>query len=162
MVALGTVLPSSNDAPDQGFAYAQIWNTDPTDEEAKYRLDPTAKADYYIWMDRLPNSNKTRWTLLRVPKDPNRMVENKFSKPLTHCHSKPPGKPAVDFAEGAHPGESSACKVATNDADPEVHRASSFSSLPFAPLLKRVAALVSDRAGAAPGAWFGCDTGCCR
>lgn len=156
---LGTVIPNPNDAPDQGFAYANIRNMDASDEEAKYRLDPTTQADYYIWMDSLPGFNKTRWTLLRVPKRGGN-VENKFSRTLTECH---PGPPAldVDFAEYKHP-RGSPCRVAMDDVDPGVNLASSFSSAPFAPLLKRIAALVSDRAGAAPGAWFGCGTGCCR
>jgi hypothetical protein len=161
--ALGTVLPRSYHAPDQGFAYAHIRNTDTTHQEAKYRLDPTSKADYYIWMDSLPGFNRTRWTLLRVPKDSTKRVENRLSKPLTPCHPGPPGMPAVDFAEYGHKS-GSPCRVATNEGDPGVSLASSVSSWPFAPFLKRVAAFVSDRAvvTATAGAWFGCDTGCCR
>lgn len=159
MEALGTEIPNPNDAPNQGFAYAHIRNMDPSDEEAKYRLDPTTQADYYIWMDSLPGFNKTRWTLLRVPKKGG-IVQNKFSKTLTPCHPGV-GYVGVDFAEYKH-ARGSPCRVATNEGDPGINLASSFSSWPFAPFLKRVAALVSDRAGAAPGAWFGCDTGCCR
>lgn len=151
-------VPDPDVPPAAGYAIARLTNLDPRDTEEQYHLVPSSRADYFVWIDAMPGSRRTRWTLLYVPTGSGN-VQTAFAKPLVRCHLRP-GRPAnVDFSEFQdHPV--GVCGVATNNVAPSVTLASVVSIRPLTALITRIGSMISGGARIPNGIWFEC-SGCC-
>lgn len=162
IVVLGTAVPHPDRPPADGYPIAILRNLDPSDREARYDLDPSREAEYYLWIDKVPSAVKTRYVLLRVPMRGGK-VEGKGSKQIAVCHYDPtpiPNKrPDVDFAEFKHP-LGNPCRVADGAVKPAVTHAATLSFHSVAILAARMREWL-DMRGPASLIWTDCDPGCC-
>lgn len=157
--------------PSAGMLAGRFTNLSPTHTEKMYLLLPSNQAKYVLWVDREPGTNRTRWTLLKVPTSAagGREVTIAHQETLEFCHPWEKGelpRADVDFAEYKHPGlaDTHPCMVAiaTNDRDHTVSHASAFNIQPLVRLIGRFVNRGSPANPAAGPAWFGCTDGCCR
>ena len=159
-------VPDPDKPPASGYPIAIFRNLDPDDKEAKYGLDPATEADYYLWIDKVPNTNpaKTRYVLLRVPPPgAGGRVQGKGAKQITECHrdttSVQNRKPDVDFAEFQHsPRTRCRPEISTRQT---VSYAGAFSFSWIGVVASRVGEVLGVRAAAAAQIWTSCDPGCC-
>ena len=162
IVVLGTAVPSPDKPPADGYPIAILRNLDPSDKEARYNLDPSHEAEYYLWIDKVPSAVKTRYVLLRVPMRGGK-VEGKGSKQIAICHydttPNPNKRPDVDFAEFKHP-LGNPCRVAAGDVKPAVTHAGALSFHSLATVAARISEWFRGR-GPASLIWTDCDSGCC-
>lgn len=155
----GVDLPDPALPPTSGYAIARLTNLDPRDTEEQYHLVPSSRAEYFVWIDAMPGTRRTRWTLLYVPSGSGN-VQTAFAKPLSRCHTMPGPRPVnVDFSE-FQPHPPGVCGVATNTVAPSVTLASVFSIRPLAAFVTRIGSLFSGGAIIPNGIWFECN-GCC-
>ena len=160
----GVALPDDVVPPTAGYAIARLTNIDPRDTEEEYQMVSSKQADYFVWIDEMPGSRRTRWTLLYVPNGSG-TVQTAYAKPLSRCHTKkdagPPPVPDVDFTEFKWHPPGIKCGATTYSASPpSVTVASVFSIRPFTALITRIGSLISGRARIPNGIWFECN-GCC-
>lgn len=159
IVLLSAPVPDPDDPPSTGAPLARIRNLHPSIREGRYGFDPSTDADYYLWIDSIPNANKTRWTLLRVPVGSGTVTAG-HPNILVGCHPGPrPSVPDVDFVSYKHPG-GSPCFVAGNPTAPAVTRASVFTAGPIRAIAARIAAVISPPFDLSP-IWIECNSGCC-
>lgn len=160
----GVELPDPAVPPRDGFAIARLTNLDRQDTEEQYHLVPSSRAEYFVWLDAMPGSGRTRWTLLYVPSGAGN-VQTAFSKPLTRCHTPKEVVPRpvadVDFTEFKWHPPGTVCGGTTYSVAPRsVSLASVFSVPPLAALIRRVGSLLSGGSRIPNGIWFECN-GCC-
>jgi hypothetical protein len=146
--------------PPSGRAVAFIQNTDAHINEAYFGFRPRAQADYYFWVDKRPDADSSRITVLEVPRVGTLVVRAGRQKNLEYCHRWAPGyhiRPDADFLEYKDP-----CNAISSSAKSKIQMASllSFSSVTgFAiegATALRAAMLVSG------GGWIDCNSGCCK
>lgn len=157
-------LPDDVVPPTNGYAIARLTNIDPRDTEEEYQMVSSRHADYFVWIDEMPGSRRTRWTLLYVPKGPGN-VQTAYAKPLSRCHTMkeagPPPVADVDFTEfKSHPPGVKCGATIYSAAPPSVTVASVFSMRPVTALIARISSLISGGARIPNGIWFECN-GCC-
>lgn len=152
--ALGPGLP-----PTTGLAVAHIQNLDPRNTEGYYGFRPSTEADYYFWVDKRPDADSARITVLEVPRvGPVRAGRQKN---LQYCHKYPRGKDslpaAADFVEYKAP-----CDVGPIAASSKISEASLFSAAPFGRVFAGVATvLLAFETLISQGGWIDCNSGCC-
>ena len=146
--------------PPSGRVVAFIQNTDAHINEAYYGFKPSTQADYYFYVDKRPDADSSRITVLEVAKVGTLVVRAGRQKKLEYCHTWAPGyhaRPDADFLEYKEP-----CTVISSTAKSKVQMASllSFSSVSgFAlggAVALQAAMLVSE------GGWIDCNSGCCK
>jgi hypothetical protein len=146
--------------PATGRAIARIENRDSTDTEGLFGFRPFTQAEYVFWVDRSPGSNRSRLTVLWVPRTACGRVRAGFQKILVLCHER--GGRArvsdVDFYEYKH--GIAPCSVPGAILRPTVKEASLISLRPFVALYVRLNGLMRGET-AADGAWIDCNSGCC-
>jgi len=147
--------------PPGGRIVAFIQNTDRHINEAYYGFRPSTDADYYFYVDKRPDADSSRITVLEVPKVGTLVVRAGRQKNLEYCHIYGPGHPShrpdADFLEYKPP-----CTVISSVAKSKIQMASllSFSSVTGFALggasALQAAMLVSE------GGWIDCNSGCCK
>jgi hypothetical protein len=155
-----TRLIDPDEPPVPGRAVAHIQNLDATKTEAYYGFRPRAQADYYFWVDRRPDADSARITVIEVP-TAGGSVRAGRQKNLMLCHRHPPGYsggPDADFLEYRPEGPCTASHVASR---PGFSEASFFPALPIGGIAKRLAAMIELTAVASQGGWIDCNSGCC-
>jgi hypothetical protein len=147
--------------PSTGQAVAVIQNLDTRITEAYYGFRPSSYADYYFWIDKRPDADSSRITVLEVPRGAGLAVRAGRQKNLEYCHRYAPGHvstgPDADFLEYKPP-----CGAGYSSALSKIVVASliSFSSVTGLP--------VGDAAGlrlppkVSEGGWIECNSGCCK
>jgi hypothetical protein len=71
--------------PRLGKPVARIRNRDPRIVEYVYQLLPYSQAEYFVWIDRMPSTDKPRLTLLEVPRGDRGTVKNVYQKAIEAC-----------------------------------------------------------------------------
>lgn len=71
--------------PRLGKPVARIRNRDPRIVEYVYQLLPYSQAEYFVWIDRMPSTDKPRFTLLEVPRGARGTVKNVYQKAIEAC-----------------------------------------------------------------------------
>lgn len=143
--------------PRPGQAVAHIENLDATKTEAYFGFRPRSQADYYFWVDKRPDADSARITVLEVPRMRG-VVRAGRQKNLYYCHWHAPGegRPDADFLEYKGP-----CTVGPLAATPKVSEAAVFPAGPIFRMLDRFAATLQAAALASQGGWIDCNSGCC-
>jgi hypothetical protein len=151
--------PDNPPAAPAGIAIAHLVNMDDRDNEAYFNLRPRTTADYYVWVDD-DSRRKSRYTLLELVG--NTVTATKQWKVKT-CHKRPSGElrgPSdFDFYEFKYP-TLLPCNTYTS-SNSGVSTASFFPVAPFRQVFTRISAIVRGVAGALPGSWIECSSGCC-
>jgi hypothetical protein len=80
-----TIIVDTTRGPRAGKPVARIRNRDPKIVEYVYRLLPYSQAEYFVWIDRMPNTDKPRLTLLEVPRGSRGTVKNVHQKAIEAC-----------------------------------------------------------------------------
>lgn len=156
-------LPDPAAPPPRGLPIARLANLDPRDTEEQYHLVPSSRADYFVWLDPMPGTGGTRWTLLYVPSRGGN-VQTAYAKPLTRCHVakyEVPPVADVDFTEfKSHPAGVLCGAPTSSVVPPSASLASVFSIRPLTALITKIGSLISGGATIPNGIWFECN-GCC-
>jgi hypothetical protein len=144
--------------PATGVAVAHIRNQDSRNIEAYYGFRPGSQADYYFWVDRKPDADSSRMTVLEVPTRGGTVRAGR-QKTLGFCHRHLPGyagRADADFVE-----YKGACTVVTSAAIARISEASLSPVGLLERMLERIAARLGDTALASQGGWIDCNSGCC-
>jgi len=147
--------------PATGQAVAVIQNLDSRITEAYYGFRPGSYADYYFWVDKRPDADRSRITVLEVPRGPGLAVRAGRQKNLEYCHIYPPGhgysRPDADFLE-----YKAACTASANSAQSKILVASLLSSSSVTGLVLGGAAALRAAMSVSQGGWIECNSGCCK
>ena len=145
--------------PPSGRAVAFIQNTDSHITEAYYGFRPSTQADYYFWVDKRPDADSSRMTVLEVPKVGTLVVRAGRQKNLEYCHIYPPGHhaPDADFLEYKPP-----CTAISSTAKSKIIVASLLSSSTVTGFAVGGAAALQTAMMSSQGGWIDCNSGCCK
>lgn len=145
--------------PAAGLAVAHVQNLDPRNTEGYYGFRPSTVADYYFWVDKRPDADSARITVLEVPRGPG-LVRAGRQKNLQYCHRYPPvrysGPSDADFVEYKPP-----CGVGPIAASSKIVEASMFSTAHFARVFAEIASVLRAATLISGGGWIDCNSGCC-
>lgn len=151
---------SPGSPPSSGRAVAFIQNTDTHINEAYYGFRPSVQADYYFWVDKRPDADSSRMTVLEVPKVGTRVVRAGRQKNLEYCHIYPPGhysRPDADFLEYKPP-----CTAISSSAKSKIIMASLLSSSSVTGFAFGGATALQAAMTVSEGGWIDCNSGCCK
>jgi hypothetical protein len=149
--------------PSSGRAVAFIQNTDRHITEAYYGFRPSAQADYYFWVDKRPDADSSRMTVLEVPKVGTLVVRAGRQKNLEYCHKYPPyppgynSRPDADFLEYKPP-----CTAISSSAKSKIIVASLLSSSSVTGFAFGGATALQTAMLVSEGGWIDCNSGCCK
>jgi len=147
--------------PATGQAVAVIQNLDSRITEAYYGFRPSSYADYYFWVDKRPDADSSRITVLEVPRGAGLAVRAGRQKNLEYCHIYPPGhghsRPDADFLE-----YKADCTVSANSAQSRILVASLLSSSSATGLVLWGATALRAAMTISQGGWIECNSGCCK
>lgn len=144
--------------PTAGLAVAHVRNLDPRNTEGYYGFRPSAVADYYFWVDKRPDTDSARITVLEVPRGPG-IVRAGRQKNLQYCHmyaTRHSGPSDADFVEYRPP-----CDVGPIAASSKIVEASMFSAARFLRVFAEMASLLRAVTLISGGGWIDCNSGCC-
>ena len=145
--------------PAAGLAVAHLQNLDPRNTEGYYGFRPSTVADYYFWVDKRPDTDIARITVLEVPRGPG-LVRAGRQKNLQYCHKYPPmrspGPSDADFVEYKTP-----CDVGPIAASSKIVEASMFSTAQFTRAFAEIASVLRAVTLISGGGWIDCNSGCC-
>ena len=79
------IIVDTTRGPRPGKPVARIRNRDPKTVEYVYQLLPYSQAEYFVWIDRMPSTDKPRLTLLEVPRGDRGTVKNVYQKAIEAC-----------------------------------------------------------------------------
>ena len=144
-----------------GRPVAHIVNLDRDHVEAYYGLKPGRNADYFFWIDRRPDVDSARITLLEVPH--LGLVRAGRQKNLHSCeyyrHLDDEPYEGVDFVEYRHPD---GCAGSRRYMAHSTLGEPSFLSANFvANLANKLAGLIRKASMASGEGWIDCNSGCC-
>lgn len=146
--------------PVTGLAVAHIQNLDPRNTEGYYGFRPSTVADYYLWVDKRPDADSTRITVLEVPRGIGPVRAGR-QKNLEYCHMYPRASyslpPDADFVEYKDP-----CTVGSTAGSSKIVEASFFSAPPFGGVFPGIATALRALATISQGGWIDCNSGCCK
>jgi hypothetical protein len=146
--------------PPSGRAVAFIQNTDGHVTEAYYGFRPSVQADYYFWVDKRPDADSSRMTVLEVPKVGTLVVRAGRQKNLEYCHIWGPGhysRPDADFLEYKPP-----CTAISSAAKSKVIATSLLSSSSVTGIALGAAKVLQAAMMVSEGGWIDCNSGCCK
>lgn len=147
--------------PSRGQAVAVIQNLDSRITEAYYGFRPSTYADYYFWVDKRPDADSSRMTVLEVPRGPRSVVRAGRQKNLEYCHIYAPGyrysRPDADFLEYKEP-----CTAGSSAARAKIVVASLLSSSSVTGLILGGATALRAAMLVSQGGWIDCNSGCCK
>ena len=151
--AFGPGLP-----PATGLAVARIQNLDPRNTEGYYGFRPSTEAEYYFWVDKRPDADSARITVLEVPRvGPVRAGRQKN---LQYCHIYPRGyvylRPDADFVE-----YKPRCTAGATAPSSKIVEASFFSGAPVGKVFAGIATVLQVVTLISQGGWIDCNSGCC-
>jgi len=145
--------------PAAGLAVAHLQNLDPRDTEGYYGFRPSTVADYYFWVDKRPDSDSARITVLEVPRGTGPVRAGRQNN-LKYCHRYPPthysGPSDADFVEYKRP-----CDVGPIASGSKIVEASMFSTAHFARVFAGIATVLRAVTLISGGGWIDCNSGCC-
>jgi len=146
-----------------GRPVAHIVNLDRTQVEAYYGLKPGRNADYFFWIDRRPDADSARITLLEVPHvglvRAGRQKNLHSCERYTHSYGgvEDPYE-GVDFVEYRHPD---GCATSGRYMASTMGEPSFLSSNFLANLAHKFAGLIRKASMASGEGWIDCNSGCC-
>jgi hypothetical protein len=79
------IIVDATKGPRPGKPVARIRNRDSKNVEYVYQLLPYSQAEYFVWIDRMPSTDKPRLTLIEVPRGPRDSVKNVYQKAIDSC-----------------------------------------------------------------------------
>jgi hypothetical protein len=160
--ALGETSRIKHDsAPPTAGPVAEIRNLDATHTEARYGFRPDTEAIYYFWVDRRPDANRPRMTVLQVPVREG-LVRAGHQSNLELCHLRRPGVARTsdaDFLEYRDHGRP--CDPSLAGAPP-ITKASMFPGAQIVAVMSRFAVTIGRGMLISQGGWIDCNSGCCR
>lgn len=146
--AMGTTSSiDPNNAPDSAVPVAHLVNVGKKTEKY-YGLLPSDEAEYDLWVNKKPGSNKAEWRVVGIMKKTGTLVYGEVTDlALCHSYAVKPGASDADFAE-YRDGD---CNVPRGSASSPIK-----SSLSFAAFLDWLLTYSSTGGG-----WIECPNGCC-